>query len=118
MDPAARASEGLRKAIVLLTDGEDSYCGFGNETCADSAVGTSRTDACTAAKNAGTEIFVIAAMHHNKVSDALGDSLRECSSESEESDVTYVFLDKSTPEELKATFVAIANQLRVVRRVN
>ena len=118
VDPAARESEGLRKAIVLLTDGEDTHCGFGNETCADSRVGISRTDACTAAKDAGTEIFVIAAMHPDRVSDALGDSLRECSSESEESDVTYAFLDNSTPEELTATFAEIASQLRIVRRVN
>ena len=118
VDPAVRESEGLRKAIVLLTDGEDTYCGFGNEACEDSEVGISRTDACTAAKEAGTEIFVIAAMHPDRVSDALGESLRECSSESEESDVRYAFLNNSTPEDLTATFAEIANQLRVVRRVN
>ena len=118
VDPAARESEGLRKAIVLLTDGEDTYCGIGNEACVDSEVGISRTDVCTAAKEAGTEIFVIAAMHPDKVSDALGESLRECSSESEESDVRYAFLNNSTPEDLTATFAEIANQLRVVRRVN
>ena len=118
VDPAVRESEGLRKAIVLLTDGEDTYCGFGNEACEDSEVGISRTDACTAAKEAGTEIFVIAAMHPDRVSDALGDSLRACSSESEESDVRYAFLNNSTPEDLIATFAEIANQLRTVRRVN
>ena len=118
VDPAVRESEGLRKAIVLLTDGEDTYCGFGNEACEDSEVGISRTDACTAAKEAGTEIFVIAAMHPDRVSDALGDSLRACSSESEESDVRYAFLNNSTPEDLIATFAEIANQLRTVRRIN
>ena len=86
-----------------------------NATCADSEVGISRTDACTAAKEAGTEISVIAAMRPDKVSDALGESLRECSSES---DVRYAFLNNSTPEDLVATFTKIANQLRVVRRVN
>ena len=113
-----RESAGVRKAIVLLTDGEDTYCGFHNATCADSEVGISRTDACTAAKEAGTEISVIAAMRPDKVSDALGESLRECSSESGESDVRYAFLNNSTPEDLVATFTKIANQLRVVRRVN
>ena len=117
-DPNARESKNLRKAIVLLTDGEDTYCGASNEACEDSEVGISRTDACTAAKEAGTEIFVIAAMHPDKVSDALGDSLRECSSESEESDMKYAFLDNSTPEDLMEAFAEIANQLRVVRRVN
>ena len=117
VDPAARDSEGLRKAIVLLTDGEDSHCGIGNESCADSRIGHSRSDACTKIKEAGTEIFVIAAMHPDKVSDALGESLRVCSSESPESDVTYAFLNNSTKEELQAAFADIANQLRVVRRV-
>ena len=107
----------MRKAIVLLTDGEDTHCGLTNATCADSVLGYSRADACTAVKAAGTEIFVIAAMHPDKVSDTLGDSLRECSSESDQSDVVYAFLNHSTPEELEATFATIANQLRVVRRV-
>ena len=66
---------------------------------------------------AASEIFVIAAMHPDRVSDTLGDSLRECSSESDDSDVSYAFLNHSTPEELEATFADIANQLRVVRRV-
>ena len=118
VDSDARDSKGLRKAIVLLTDGEDTYCGLGNESCEGSAVGFSRTDACTAAKQAGTEIFVIAAMHPDRVSSALGDALRECSSESEESDVTYAYLDNSTPEKLLAAFADIADQLRTVRRVN
>ena len=117
VDPDARETEGLRKAIVLLTDGEDTHCGLTNATCADSVLGYARADACTAVKTAGTEIFVIAAMHPDKVSDTLGDSLRECSSESEDSDVNYAFLNHSTPEELEATFATIANQLRVVRRV-
>ena len=118
VDPDARESGGLRKAIVLLTDGEDTHCGVvTNPTCADSALGYARADACTAVKAAGTEIFVIAAMHPNKVSDTLGDSLRACSSESDDSDVKYAFLNHSTPEELEATFAEIANQLRVVRRI-
>ena len=116
VDPAARESQGLRKVIVLLTDGEDSYCGFGNESCADSRIGFARDDACTEAKEAGTEIFVIAAMHPDKVSGTLGDSLRACSSESDASDITYAFLEHSTTDQLEATFATIANQLRVVRR--
>ena len=116
--PGDRSSEGLRKAIVLLTDGEDTHCGLDNATCSGkSALGIARSDACAAAKAQGTEIFVIAAMHPNKVSKALGDSLRECSSESDETDVTYAYLNHSTPKELETTFSEIANQLRVVRRV-
>ena len=115
--PEDRDSEGIRKVIVLLTDGEDTHCGFGNPTCTDSTLGFSRADACDAVKAAGTEIFVVAAMHPNKVSQSLGDSLRVCSSDSDDSDVTYAFLNQSTPAELEAAFSEIANQLRTVRRV-
>ena len=116
VDPAARDNQGLRKAIVLLTDGEDTYCGK-HKDCAGSRLGHSLSGACAKVKAKGTEIFVIAAMHPNLVSGALGDSLRECSSESDDSDVTYAFLNNSTPEKLRAVFAEIANQLRVVRRV-
>ena len=118
VDPAASGSEGLRKAIVLLTDGEDTHCGIGNEGCANSPVGFSRADACTKAKEAGTEIFVVAAMHPDKVSDALGASLRACSSESAQSDATYAFLNNSTRAELEAAFARIAAQLQTARRVH
>lgn len=117
VDPDAKESSGLRKAIVLLTDGEDTYCGFGTPTRPERNLGFSRADACTAAKAVGTEIFVIAAMHPDKVSTTLGKSLRECSSESEDSTVTYAYLNHSTPQELEATFTEIATQLREVRRV-
>ena len=117
VDPDARDSAGLRKVLVLLTDGEDTYCGRGNESCADSRVGLSRADACTKVKEAGTEIFIIAAMHPDKVSDALGTSLRACSSESADSDDVYAFLDNSSKQDLKGAFSAIADQLQVVRRV-
>ena len=117
VDPAARNSQGLRKVLVLLTDGEDTYCGRGNESCADSRVGLSRADACTKVKEAGTEIFIIAAMHPDKVSDSLGTSLRACSSESADSDDVYAFLDNTSKEDLKGAFSAIADQLQVVRRV-
>ena len=117
VDPHARGSGALRKAIVLLTDGEDTHCGLTNATCADSVLGYARADACTAVKATGTEIFVIAAMHPDKVSNTLGHSLRSCSSESDDSSVKYAFLNHSTPEELEETFAAIANQLRVVRQI-
>ena len=117
VDPTTRDSEGLRKAIVLLTDGEDTHCGRGNHSCEDSPHGFFRGDACTEIKESGTEIFVIAAMHPDHVSDALGESLRECSSESPDSDIVYAFLNNSTRTDLEVTFSTIANQLRVVRRI-
>ena len=118
VDPASADGKGVRKVIVLLTDGEDTFCGSGNVTCADSRVGISRTEACAEAKKAGTEIFVVAAMHPDKVSTELGTSLTECSSESDDSDETYAFLNNATPESLQAAFESIANQLRVVRRTH
>ena len=118
VDPASADGKGVRKVIVLLTDGEDTFCGHKNVTCADSRVGISRTEACAEAKKAGTEIFVVAAMHPDKVSTELGTSLTECSSESDDSDETYAFLNNATSESLRAAFESIANQLRVVRRTH
>ena len=118
VDPTSTDGKGVRKVIVLLTDGEDTFCGHKNVTCADSRVGISRTEACAEAKKAGTEIFVVAAMHPDKVSTELGTSLTECSSESDDSDETYAFLNNATPESLQAAFESIANQLRVVRRTH
>ena len=118
VDPASADGRGVRKVIVLLTDGEDSICGAGNVACTDSAVGISRTEACTQAKNTGTEIFVVAAMYPDMVSTELGESLIECSSQSDDSEQTYVFLNNATPENLQAAFEDIANQLQVVRRLH
>ncbi len=107
----------VRRAIVLLTDGDDTQCGYGNPGCDDSELGIARASACSAAKQAGIEIFVIAAMKPDLVSDDLKDGLRACSSESENPDGTYVFLDIPTPEALRSAFANIAKQLRTVRRI-
>ena len=116
--PTSADGKGVRKVIVLLTDGHDSICGDDNFACTDSAIGISRTDACTQAKNAGIEIFVVAAMHPDHVSTDFGTSLTECSSESDDSDETYAFLNNANPESLQTAFESIANQLRVVRRTH
>ena len=77
----------VRKAIVLLTDGQDTYCGRDKHGCDDSPVGISRADACTAAKSRGTEIFVVTAMDPEYLKTNSGDlkpfgaALRACSSE-------------------------------------
>jgi len=116
MDPDIESNDGLRKVIVLLTDGEDNYCGFNNEACEGTPHAISRADACAQAKAAGTEIFVVAAMHPDKVSGDLAKTLRKCSSESDHPEGTYVFLNNSTPELLAAAFSNIAGQLKGVRR--
>ena len=110
------ANQGLRKAIVLLTDGEDTHCGVGNESCEASPIGTARSDACNEAKAQGTEIFVVAAMHPDRIGSDFETSLRECSSASPDSEYRYVFVNNSTKAELEAAFADIANQLRTVRR--
>ena len=118
VDPTSDGGKGVRKVIVLLTDGHDSICGDDNFACTDSAIGISRTDACTQAKNAGIEIFVVAAMHPDQVSTDFGTSLTKCSSESDESDEVFAFLNNATSESLQAAFESIANQLRLVRRTH
>lgn len=117
VDPDASGNAGTRKAIVLLTDGEDNPCGLHDPTCETNDVGIVRTVACTAAKAAGTEVFVIAAMHPDNVSGSLGSALRACSSEAENPEGSYVFLENRDPETLRAAFADIARQLRVVRRI-
>ena len=63
------------------------------------------------------EKFAIAAMHPAQVDDGFAETLRDCSSESEESEGTYGFLNVSTPATLEIVFADIANQLSTVRRV-
>ena len=118
VDPTSDAGKGVRKVIVLLTDGDDSVCNNYRKQCNDNALGISRGDACTLAKKAGIEIFVVAAMHPDNISTEFGTALTECSSESEDSDATYTFLNNATPESLQTAFESIASQLRVVRRVH
>ena len=117
MDPDLPDNAALRKAIVLLTDGEDTHCGKGNYDCRSSSIGIARSGACDEAKDEGTEIFVVAAMRRDQVADDFKMSLTACSSASDNPDGTYVFLENSTKEELTAAFSDIANQLRSVRRV-
>ena len=114
----------VRKALVLLTDGDDTYCDLAsgqNPSCHNSPAGVDRTEACAAAKAAGTEIFVIAAMHETQMGNDTADLLVDCSSQDSAIDTddggTHVFIANSTPAQLEEAFVSIANQLSEVRRV-
>ena len=111
VDPNDEGSLGVRKAIVLLTDGEDNY---------DESLGAARDRgaACTAAKKAGIEIFVVAAMNPDEIGSGLSRGLTSCSSQSGNSDRTYVFLNNHTKEDLEDAFRQIARQLLVVRRTH
>ena len=124
LDPSASEDE-VRKAIVLLTDGEDTYCGRGKHGCDDSPVGISRAAACDEAKSRGTEIFVVAAMNPNNISNQFGKALENCSSQEDDDSKfgtrrqngNYVFLNNATPEKLEEAFRDIASQLRTLRRI-
>ena len=111
VNPSKNKYLGVRKAIVLLTDGEDNY---------DDRIGAApnRSEACTAAKDAGIEIFVVAAMNPSKIGSELSKGLTDCSSQSGHPDRTYVFLDNHTREDLEDAFRQIAQQLLVVRRTH
>ena len=109
-------SDKVHKAIVLLTDGEDSQCGKYDRSCRRSNLGYLRAPVCTAVKAAGTEIFVVAAMPRGEIKDWFGRRLTDCSSQGE-GNGTYVFLGHDDGESIKAAFVEIARQLRGVRRI-
>ena len=100
---------GVQKVIVLLTDGEDNHL--------DSEVAAQHLDdACTAAKNDGIKVFVIAAMHPDKVGD-LETPLTNCSSQADDSDGTYIIINNATPDELRGAFREVGRQLVRFRRV-
>ena len=109
--------DALRKVIVLLTDGEDNYCGDAPGACATSEVGIERREACAHAKAAGSEIFVVAAMPPDDVTGALAQSLRSCSSEADNPNGQYVFINNESADDLRGAFVEIANQLKKVRKL-
>ena len=111
VDPDDESALGVRKAIVLLTDGEDNYDD-------DLGAASDRSAACTAAKDAEIEIFVVAAMNPSEIGTPLSRGLRDCSSQSDHPDRTYVFLDNHTKEDLEDAFRQIAHQLLVVRRTH
>lgn len=81
-------------------------------------MGLVRDVACTAAQAAGTEILVVAAMHSDQVSDALGASLLDCSSEVDNPGGRYMFLNNADAESLRNACADIANRLSVIRRTH
>ena len=118
VNPTTGVNKGTRKAIVLLTDGEDNPCGLADPFCTYNDVGLVRSTACAAAKAKGTEIFVVAAMDPKFVSGDLADSLRACSSQADNPDGNYAFLNNTDADSLEAAFASIAEQLRIYRRIH
>ena len=106
------------QAIVLLTDGVDNSCPRNwPRTCSALVVVDIRADECTRAKEAGILIFVVAAMEPRQVSSDLADQLRACSSEADDPDGTYTFLNNADAESLEAAFIDIAGQLQPMRKI-
>ena len=105
MDPTT----GVQKVLVLLTDGQDN---------SRRNAFRHRQAGCTAAKNAGIIVFTIAAMHPDRVGTAFAEELRTCSSETEDPDGTYVFVNNSTPERLREAFADIVKQIVQLRRTH
>ena len=118
VDPEADGNEKLRKVIVLLTDGKDTQCGRGNDSCNNSVNGVYRMAACDAAKAAGTEIFVIAAIHPGKIGSGFATALAACATQSTDATEPYVFMNNATAEDVDAAFTEIALRLRTVKRVH
>ena len=61
------APSGTRKAIVVLTDGEDNYLPCDERGCEVSPLGVDLPRVCTEAKDAGIEIFGVAAMPPSEI---------------------------------------------------
>ncbi len=113
-----RAGTSDMQAIVLLTDGQDNQCpDHWPRSCSAFVVVDIRADECTRAKEAGIRIFVVAAMAPRQVSSDLADQLRACSSEADDPNGTYVFLNNADAESLEAAFISIAGQLQPMRKI-
>lgn len=108
------APNGVRKVIVLLTDGEDNKYGPGYyETCSQSearCLEPRRTE-CTNAKNAGIEIFTVTAMVPSQLSDLLGTELTNCASSPE-----HAFLNNTNADDLREAFKEIGGRVQALRR--
>jgi len=102
-------AEGVQKALVLLTDGDDNHLD-------PVIVRDHRSKACTAAKNAGIKVFTIAAMDPSRVGELAG-YLERCSSQADDPGGKYVFVNNTTPDDLKGAFQEVAQQLARFRRV-
>lgn len=101
--------KGTQKALVLLTDGEDTYGRYSKVTLEDH-----RQAACAAAKADGIKVFIVAIGNHRQRG-----LLTHCSSQADDPGGQYIFIHKNvTAEELKNTFQQIGRQLVRFRRVS
>ena len=99
----------VQKIIVLLTDGEDNH---------SSDAHRHRNQGCTAAKAEGILVFTIAAMNPRNVSQRLARDLEVCSSQSDNPNGKFVFVNNATPEALGEAFAEIGRQIMRLRRTH
>ena len=81
-----------------------------------SVVKDHRAKACTAAKAAGIRVYTIATMNASKVG-TLSSDLTACSSQADDPDNTYAFVNNSSATVLQDAFQNIADQLVQYRRI-
>lgn len=108
----ANAPADARKALVLLTDGEDNAISA-TERCSlynSPRCLQPRRDQCSAAKSEGIEIFTVAAMLPAHISTTLGRELTACASTP-----GHAFLNNSDAEALRDAFSNIAGSLLPLR---
>lgn len=115
VDPARHP--GVKKVLVLLTDGEDNHPGCAGEN-RDRTVCRTRDDptqvarTCQAAKDAGILVFTITALNtaHHRYR-GLVEDMTNCASRPD-----YAFVNNATPEALEQAFRAIAHTVSRFRR--
>ena len=117
VDPDDAEWASVTKAVVLLTDGVDNWPSeaveAGNAAWKGKGVAVDRQTACTAAKDDGVLIFVVAAL---KADSTFKQGLEDCSSKADDPKGEYVFADTQSASELRDAFVRIAEQLARVRK--
>lgn len=110
----ADAPVGTRKALVLLTDGEDNRMA-GSGRCHPQSLEClqPRRDQCQAAKDEGIEIFTVTAMLPENVSGTLGQELTACASSP-----GNAFLNNTDASVLREAFSKIAGKLKPLRLIH
>ena len=107
--PGEVGYDGMLKAIILLTDGADNW--------AERGIGVSRDKVCKKAKDAGIEVYIVAAMNSQDLADEAA-SLKACATQSSDPSRQYAFINNTTNADLMNAFREITTQLMTLRRTH
>ena len=121
MNPNDRAYLDVHKVLVLLTDGDDKIADTlaYAEVLLGHSLSSLRSSACTAAKDAGIEVYVIGVIPEASIDQTLRDAFIACSSATDSSEASdYVFLGAVTDTQIEDTFETIATRLTSLRRTH